>query len=141
VSAIELIGRHAKELVNMPDGHVAKWEALHSEGFAGHRISVVEAPLVKVGKNAGRPNWAKRTDERSVYILDTDHTAWLDAWSALTGLCKECGGKATTFKRWSVVDGLETVPCEPCKGTGNANCTPTPVLAPIADHSTLFGQP
>ena len=127
------MSEHAREMIGNPmDWEVFRFRSLGAEKF-GDAPKVIEltgamAPRFMRGKRSGERNWQKRDrgSERTVYITPAEHAAWLEAWSARTGLCRECAGKGEVFARWHHQEGTTYKPCRRCGGTGQAGLVAEP---------------
>ena len=78
--------------------------------------------VFKSGKNKGKPNPAKRTDERELVITPAQLDEFKARWEQTNGKCSECYGEGKTVKSISA-EGKTYRDCSRCKATGKA---PTP---------------
>lgn len=113
----------ALEIMERQNAHVAVIEFLDEEhdGFDGIRVEVVDAPPIKQGPRAGRPNWRMATNKQKRLISWDSLNAAADRWVERTGLCRACAGEGRTFMGWSRDDGTRYKACSPCNGTGSAD--------------------
>lgn len=117
---IELL---AREQTNRPEATLVMVDRLMAEhdGIDALKYGVADVPLYVKGPKAGKPNYSRCTNRQERTVLWADATAWADAWSERTGLCKSCAGSGEEFKSWSADHGTVMVDCRECSGTGSAD--------------------
>ena len=110
-----------KEKYPIPEGwEIYAWEVMNMDTpaeYIQHSGAVVTKTYTR-GPKKGRKNWAKenRQSEMHLPLTRKELSAFLEKWSAETGLCHHCHGNGTSWYKWSAAEGTEYKTCRHCCG-------------------------
>ena len=104
-----------------PDFRFFKWECLkNGKEYVGIQFTGGCCPLKTRGKYAGKPNYAKLTDQQEFVVTDEREAIYEADYECETGQCHACEGSGKVLKEWSSETGRVDQNCRRCGGTGKA---------------------
>ena len=102
-----------------PDWHWDKWQLVGPVAAPwGHEFTGCRCPLVTRGPRAGRPNWKKKTGERTFQVSTATAEQWAEDYRRESSHCSTCLGAGQEAAGWSQAGGTRYQTCRTCGGTG-----------------------